>query len=467
MIYIQLGNMEFYDDSVALIKSFYPRENVAHQEDLQMSLQGGDMLIAPQLPPQNLDKREAHQWFKRELYLMLQKKTGSSLPWGFLTGVRPSKLAVRLLEKNTQEQAVIDFFVQEHLASEAKAKLALKIAKKELALLRKLDYKEGYSLYVGIPFCPTTCLYCSFTSYPLEKWSHRVDEYLDALIKELRFVSEQMQGRRLDSIYIGGGTPTTLSPEQLDRLLGTIEALFDTQQVKEFTVEAGRPDSITRQKLMAIKAHRVTRISINPQTMNQETLELIGRRHRVEQIVEAFHTARECGFDNINMDMILALPGEGKEQVRHTLEEIAGLRPESLTVHCLAIKRAAALNIWRDKYIEYDLNTSDEIVGLTAEYAARLGMEPYYMYRQKNMAGNFENVGYSLDGRECLYNILIMEEKQTIIAAGAGASTKVVFHEGERIERIENVKNVSDYIERIDEMIDRKRRFFYEEKIGG
>lgn len=458
MIYIQLEDMEFYDDSVALIRSFYPRTEVALAGLEQLKPE--DMLIAPEPVPVNSDKKQAHQCFKKKLYLLLKEKTGLDLPWGFLTGVRPSKLAVQMLEKNASDSEIIDFFVKGHLVCRPKAELALRIAKKELKLLKDIDYRNGYSLYAGIPFCPTTCLYCSFTSFPLDKWQEKVDVYLDALIKELTYISERMKGRCPDSIYIGGGTPTTLTPKQLSRLLSAIEELFDTENVKEFTVEAGRPDSITKEKLMEIRKHGITRISINPQTMNQETLDLIGRRHSVQQIKEAFYMARECGFDNINMDMILALPGEGKAQVANTLGEISNLKPESLTVHCLAIKRAAALNIWREKYIDYDFHNSDEIVGITADCAKSLGMEPYYMYRQKNMAGNFENVGYSIPGRECIYNILIMEEKQTIIAAGAGASTKVVFNEGERIERIENVKNVADYIERIDEMIERKRKFF-------
>ena len=272
-----------------------------------------------------------------------------------------------------------------------------------------------------------------------------------------------MSGKRLDTVYIGGGTPTTLEPEQLDRLLTELERGFDMENVRELTVEAGRPDSVTEEKLRVLKEHGVGRISINPQTMNDKTLEIIGRRHSAAQVEEAFWLARKAGFDNINMDIILGLPGEGIDEVRATLERISALKPESLTVHSLAIKRAAALNIWREKYIDLKFENSDEIVSLAAEYAKKIGCEPYYMYRQKNMAGNLENVGYALPGRECIYNILIMEEKQTIIAVGAGASTKVVFDAGSsspRIERVENVKDLTSYIERIDEMIMRKKNFF-------
>ena len=295
-----------------------------------------------------------------------------------------------------------------------------------------------------------------------------MDTYLEALFKEMEYVSEAMKGRRLDTIYFGGGTPTTLSETQLDKVLTKLEQLFNVKDALELTVEAGRPDSITREKLKVLKAHNVHRISINPQTMNQETLDLIGRRHTTEQIKEAFKMAREEGFDNINMDIILGLPSENIDKVKNTLDEIKALSPESLTVHSLAIKRAAALNVWRYKYSDLSIENSAEMVELAADYASSMEMQPYYMYRQKNMAGNYENVGYSKAGKECIYNVLIMEEKQTIIAMGAGASSKIVFHNQSdddhsvRIERVENVKDVTNYIERIDEMIDRKRKFFAE-----
>lgn len=349
--------------------------------------------------------------------------------------------------------------MDKHYASEAKAKLALGVAHKELGLLGQRDYINGYSLYIGIPFCPTTCLYCSFTSYSIDKWHDRVEEYLSALFCEMEFVAAKLKNRRLDTIYFGGGTPTTLSADQLDRLLGHMEKCFDMSDIVELTVEAGRPDSLTIDKLKVLKAHNVGRISINPQTMNQATLDIIGRKHTVEQVKEAFAMAHECGLDNINVDLIMGLPGEDEAMIHHTLDEVKKLAPTSLTVHSLAIKRAAALNIWRDKYQAYALNNTDEIIDAAAACAADMGMEPYYMYRQKNMAGNFENVGYSVPGLECIYNILIMEEKQSIVALGAGASTKIVMPQDDgsvRIERIENVKSVKDYIERIDEMIERK-----------
>ena len=470
MIYIKISDMDFYDDAVVLIKSFYPRTEVMqYQEQAEQTRTAQDIVIEPEVPEKDgRSKKELHEAFKCTLYTKLSAQLNKTLPWGYLTGVRPSKIAYTLLEKGADREQILKEFTKKHLVSEKKAQLALQVAQTEKSILEKMDYKNGYSLYIGIPFCPSTCLFCSFTSYSLAAYQSKVQPYLEALLKEMKYVSEAMRGRRLDTVYFGGGTPTTLSAGQLDMLLTELERQFDLSACRELTVEAGRPDSITYEKLCVLKAHHVDRISINPQTMNQQTLDLIGRRHTVEQIEEAFALAGKAGLDNINMDMILGLPGENKEMVQHTLEKIKALAPESLTVHSLAIKRAAALNIWREKYLDLQMDNSDEIVSMAADYAHQMGHQPYYMYRQKNMAGNFENVGYSKPGLECIYNILIMEEKQTIIAMGAGASTKIVFQneteggQAGRIERIENVKDVTNYIQRIDEMIERKRKFFSE-----
>lgn len=463
MIYIKIDNDTFYDDAIVLVRSFYPRMEVkAYKQDTVAT--EADKVIDITVPDMTgLNKSEMHDKFKSYLYDRLSQMTGKTLPWGYLTGVRPSKIAYVMLEDGEDEQTIKKHFMDKHKASEKKASLAINVAKKEMDILNKIDYKNGYSLYIGIPFCPSICLYCSFSSYALDAYKNYVDDYLDALIKEMTFVARAMKGRRLDTVYFGGGTPTTLGAAQLDRLITALKELFDIDGCHEFTVEAGRPDSITRDKLKVLKAHNVGRISINPQTMNQQTLDLIGRKHTVEQIKNVYSMAREEGFNNINMDIILGLPGEGINELRYTLDKIKELKPESLTVHSLAIKRAAALNIWREKYEDLKFENSDETVSLAQKYAGDIGCMPYYMYRQKNMAGNLENVGYSVPGKECIYNILIMEEKQTIIAMGAGASTKAVFDADQpnpRIERVENVKDLTSYISRIDEMIERKRLFF-------
>ena len=327
-------------------------------------------------------------------------------------------------------------------------------------ILRTMDWQEeGYSLYVGIPFCPTTCLYGSFTSYPVSVYRKDMDSYIDCLIREIAYAAERYRDRRLDGVYIGGGTPTTLSPERLDRLLVRIRTKFDRLHVQEFIGEAGRPDSITEEKLKVLLEHGIDRISINPQTMKDETLRIIGRHHTVEQTKEAYALARRMGFSHINMDLIVGLPGEGYEDVEHTMQEIAVLAPDSVTIHSLAIKRAARLNLFREKYEEMGLHNNMQIMDMTAGYCAQMGLFPYYLYRQKNMAGNFENVGYAKADRAGIYNILMMEEKQDIVACGAGTISKRVYPDG-RIERCENVKEVAQYMERIHEMTERKRKLF-------
>lgn len=360
------------------------------------------------------------------------------------------------------DEEAVHFMKENYYLSDIKAKESVKISRNELNILDEIDYKNGYSLYVGIPFCPSTCLYCSFTSNPLSRFRNKIDSYLDAVCKEIEFCKNAFAHKKISTIYVGGGTPTTLEPYQLEKLLGKIEECFDVRKLYEFTVEAGRPDSITREKLAVIKKHGVTRISINPQTMKDETLKIIGRHHTVEQFINAYKMAREEGFDNINMDFILGLPDENADDIRYNMKMVEELKPDSLTIHSLALKRAARLNIFKDKYKDYAFENSEEIMEITKETAKRLDLEPYYLYRQKNMTGNLENVGYARKSREGIYNILIMEEKQTILAVGAGASTKMVFPDGKRIERIENVKDVDLYIEKIDEMIERKNRFIQE-----
>ena len=405
-------------------------------------------------------RKERKDIVKIALYKLLVKLTGKTLPWGNLTGIRPAKLAMGLIESGMKNTEVAQEMRERYMVSPQKTALAITIANREREILKDIDYENGYSLYVGIPFCPSICLYCSFSSYPLKQWKNRVYLYLDALCKEIRAVAQIMheKGKKLDTVYIGGGTPTTLEPDQLKILLDEITANFDCEHLAEFTIEAGRPDSITREKLQMIRNYPITRISVNPQTMNQETLDIIGRRHTVEETKQAFALARECGFDNINMDLIVGLPGEDREMVEHTLDEVRVLAPDSVTVHSLAVKRAARLNIFKDRYQEMTFENNQEIMDMTMRTAYEMGMGPYYLYRQKNMKGNFENVGYAKVDKAGIYNILIMEEKQPIIAVGAGGSSKLVFDHGKRIERVENVKDVTNYIERIDEMIERKRK---------
>ncbi|MCD8082388.1 MAG: coproporphyrinogen dehydrogenase HemZ [Clostridiales bacterium] len=404
------------------------------------------------------DRRETKNRIKRRLYVLLVLYTGKQMPWGALTGIRPTKIALTRLDEGWEEARITRLMREEYYASPEKTALSLEIAKREREMLSELKDPDGYSLYIGIPFCPTTCLYCSFTSYPIAAWQSRTGEYLNALFRELDYVAQKKQGRAPDTVYFGGGTPTSLSAEDLDTLITRLETTFDLSALREFTVEAGRPDSITGEKLAVLKRHGVTRISINPQTMKEETLRLIGRRHTVADVTDRFRLAREMGFDNINMDLIIGLPQEEIEDVRATMEAVRALGPDSLTVHSLAIKRAARLNTKKEDYQDLKITNTQEMIDLTARYARDMGLEPYYLYRQKNMAGNFENVGYAAPGKACLYNVLIMEEKQTIIGCGAGTTTKRIHPQENRIERAETVKAVDQYIARVDEMIARKER---------
>lgn len=518
MILVKLNKPEFEYDIHSLIKAFYPEQNVsvtaenkAYDEPafLQMQIDylensiriawqeykyaGGQpagkeaaqeqKMVVDNLVPEDVvelegitftvdfsDRAETKNLLKQNLYRMLAEYTGKTLPWGTLTGIRPTKIPMKFLEEGKGRQEIRAYMKETYFASDEKIELSIDIAERELALLSRIDYEKGYSLYIGIPFCPTTCLYCSFTSYPLAAWAKRVDAYLDALEKEIDFVAVKFAHKHLNSIYIGGGTPTTLEPYQLDRLIRKIKCSFDLSDCLEFTVEAGRPDSITREKLEVLRKHGISRISINPQTMKQDTLKLIGRHHTVEQTVESFHMARELGFDNINMDLIMGLPEETLSDVKDTMEQLKDLAPDNITVHSLALKRAARLNMFKEDYKDYKMVNTQEHMDLTAAYAKEMGLFPYYLYRQKSMAGNLENVGYAAPGKAGVYNILIMEEKQTIMALGAGATTKFVMPAhpvpgpGERmadaykIERVENVKDVQNYLERVDEMIERKIR---------
>ena len=410
------------------------------------------------------ERIEAKNTLKQHLYELLQEGTGQQLPWGTLTGIRPTKIPMKLMEEGMPEDEIFRHMKEDYLASDEKIRLAIDIAKRERALLSRIDYERGYSLYIGIPFCPTTCAYCSFTSFPLRVWKNRVDEYLDALEKEIDFTAERFGDKVLNSVYIGGGTPSTLEPYQMDRLIKKIKASFDLSHCLEFTVEAGRPDSTTRELLQTLKDNGITRISINPQTMKQKTLDIIGRHHTVEQTLECYRTAREVGMDNINMDLIIGLPEEDLEDVRHTMEILQKLEPENITIHSLAIKRAARMTIYKDRFEDMKMVNTQAHMDLCADYCRQIGLEPYYMYRQKGMAGNMENVGYAKPGKAGVYNILIMEEKQTIMALGAGATTKFVLPDTlnengtPHIERVENVKSVEHYMARIDEMIERKAK---------
>ena len=402
-------------------------------------------------------RKERKDIVKLALYKLLVSLTGKTLPWGNLTGIRPAKLAMGLIESGMKNTEAAQEMRDRYMVSPQKTALAITIANREREILKDIDYENGYSLYVGIPFCPSICLYCSFSSYPLKQWKDRVDLYLEALCKEIKAVSEIMKqkGKKLDTVYIGGGTPTTLEPEQLKVLFDSLMEHFDCEHLVEFTIEAGRPDSITREKLMMIRNYPVTRISVNPQTMNQETLDLIGRHHTVEEIEEKFRMARSLGFDNINMDLIAGLPGDTVEGFEASLRQAIALAPENITVHTLTLKRASNIVVEHRTADYVDVAAMLDSCSMLAE----AGYRPYYMYRQKGTLQNLENIGWAKPGFECLYNIYIMEEVHTILSAGAGGSTKLVIPGQRRgkIERIFNFKYPTEYIDRFAELLDRKK----------
>ncbi|MBQ8934630.1 MAG: coproporphyrinogen dehydrogenase HemZ [Lachnospiraceae bacterium] len=430
---------------------------------------------------------------KKALYQRLSAQTGRSLPWGTLTGIRPVRI-LEMLEQQGLTPAEADSRLREQfLISADKIRLMKDIYRTEQEVLSRIDYRNTCSLYIGIPFCPTRCLYCSFTSNPIDLWADRVDLYVECLKREMQTLAAQhadagthrdrsgfIPALPISTVYIGGGTPTALTAAQLDRLLTEMEEIFciygnegaaaaqpdvaGKTPLAELTVEAGRPDSITEEKLRVLKAHRVGRISINPQTFQQKTLDLIGRRHTVEETVRAYELARRLGFDNINMDLIMGLPGENLKDVEMTLAKVRELQPDNLTVHTLAVKRAARLSTeqkaWggiERKGSSPDAGEASEIACMTelgAECAAELGMHQYYLYRQKNMAGNQENVGYAKPGKESLYNILMMEEKHSVYGLGAGSSTKEVIYADreavrpdgrKKVIRSDNPKSLKDY----------------------
>lgn len=474
MIEISSKETVFMYNAYHIVKAFFPDQEIRQRIDdrqeplVRLVLEDGSCFCIETGEEQNFPGRqEAKKYVTKMIYDYLCKETNKSLAWGMLTGIRPTKLITQEMEAGKSEAEIIKFLTATYGVSREKAHLGCQIAAREAALLARLDYEKGFSLYIGIPFCPSICSYCSFGSALLHRWADKTDLYMDALCREVAAIGRLAGDRKLNTVYIGGGTPTTLEVRQLERLLGLIQETFSFEHLLEFTVEAGRPDSITREKLEVLARYRVTRISINPQTMQQKTLDAVGRSHTPEDVGKIFYVARELGFDNINMDLIAGLPGENGVLMEDSLRQIDKLKPDSLTVHALALKRASRLG---QEHMEMDLHSEiQEMVAQGSRWAERMGLVPYYLYRQKNIAGNFENVGYAKVNKAGIYNILIMEEKQTILAAGAGATTKIVLPQKIQLEngkmtnlvRIENVKDVGEYIGRIDEMIERKGEWLW------
>ena len=390
------------------------------------------------------------------LYKLLCDFTGLTQPWGILTGVRPVKLLRRLAEESSEEQAVKKF-EKDFFVSNEKIALSRETEHNERKIL-ELSKPESFSLYVGIPFCPSRCSYCSFVMASIERAEKLIEPYTKLLCEEIKRTAEiaNKLGLRLETVYFGGGTPTTLSAEQLDTVLGTVNKSFDMSTCREFTVEAGRPDTIDIAKLFALKENKVDRISINPQTTNDEVLKTIGRKHTAQQFFDAFELARKYGFDNINTDLIAGLPTDTPESFKNSLDSIVRLNAECITVHTLCMKRASRLTT---EGVTLDLQQARDTREMLAYTQNILGQNeyiPYYMYRQSRMVGNLENVGWSKRGFESLYNVYVMDETHTILACGSGGVTKLKRNNPDYLERIFNFKYPYEYIDRFDELIQRK-----------
>ena len=390
------------------------------------------------------------------IFALLSDITGYTPPWGVLTGVRPSKLMLRLIDQMGAEGAR-RYFTEDLLVSEEKTNLAQTVAAAEEKIIA-LSERISFSLYVAIPFCPTRCSYCSFVSHSIANSNAKklLPEYLDKLAEEIRMTGEIASelGLRLESVYFGGGTPGVLEAPQLDRLLYAVENSFDLSTVREYTVEIGRPDTVTPEKLRILRLHNVGRISINPQTFNQKTLDLIGRNHKVEQAVKAYQLAKAYGFESINMDLIAGLPEETLEDFKASVDTAISLSPENITVHTLALKRSSELNASGAGVSGG--NTAKQMLEYASKRLYGSKYEPYYMYRQSKCVGNLENVGWCKSGKDCLYNVFMMEECHTVIAVGAGAVTKLCDPDSTNVERIFNFKYPYEYISGFDKITERK-----------
>lgn len=466
----QLCRLFFPDENITVSESFTECDDDKRAEinvsdslvTIKAELDGKHYEVSEELEETEEKEKELH--IARILYKILIKHTGFTPPWGILTGVRPVKLFRSLCMEKGEEKAV-ERFKDTLLVTDAKIAIAQRTFRNETPFLQQSE-DNSFSLYISIPFCPTRCAYCSFVSQTVEKTAKLLPEYVDLLVKEISYTAKTAKdlGLKLETVYMGGGTPTTLTAQQMERVLCAVNDSFDISSVREFTVEAGRPDTVTKEKLEAIKRAGVGRISINPQTMNDDIRENIGRKHTTKQTVEAFEMARSVGFDDINMDLIAGLPGESEERFADSLSRVIGLAPEAVTVHTLALKRASNLVIGgeaeysaRGAHCAAMLDSSDRLLSAG-------GYQPYYLYRQTRIVGNLENVGWSKPGYEGLYNIYIMDETHTILAVGAGGVTKLKEPGVNNIKRIFNHKFPYEYNSRFDEIIDRKRGIteFYE-----
>jgi len=401
--------------------------------------------------------KEAEHRLSVLMYRVLSEVTGKKPPFGVMTGIRPAKYMADLMEKGMSPEDAEKLFTERSLVDPRKAELCRMTAETGLRM-RKSCREDGFSLYVSIPFCPSRCSYCSFVSKTVERDRSMTGRYVEALCRELEYTSRITKdlGLTMQTLYIGGGTPTVLSADELRTLTGALAEYFGSPSEGEFSVEAGRPDTITEEKLRVLKEAGVTRISINPQTANDDVLRAVGRRHTAADIEDCYRLARSLGFDNINADLIAGLPGDYLGSFAHSVEWAADtLRAENITVHALTLKRASFLRETESEIFSPD---ASDMVDLAQRELTARGYIPYYMYRQKGTVDSLENTGYARPGTECLYNLFIMDELQSIIACGAGAVTKLRNSSTDLIERVFDLKYPQEYLDRFGEMLERKDR---------
>lgn len=473
-----IDNHKFHYELESLCRVFYPDEKIRkiyettyekHEKIVFTSMketgETSELFVSVNIAEKQTERKkdctsddDAELLMATMLYECLSECTAYTPKWGLQTGVRPSKLMLSLIEHYGDEGAK-RYFRDKLLVSEKKTLLAYDVAKREEKIIKK-SKKNSFSLYISIPFCPTRCNYCSFVSHSIEKTQKLIKPYVDKLCQEIKLTGGIAKniGVTLETVYFGGGTPTTLSAEDLARLFKTIESSFDLSSVFEYTVEAGRPDTISKEKLIILKSHNVGRISINPQTFNNEILKTIGRNHTVEDFYSAFNLARQCSFDTINIDLIAGLTNDTQESFKNSLESAKSIKPENITVHTLSLKRSSDIVEKDETSLQLKGNIVEEMVKTSHEMLTNSGYLPYYMYRQSKSLGNLENVGFCIEGMECAYNIFMMEESQTILSCGAGAVTKLKSPDGKSLERIFNYKYPYEYIDRFEELIKRKNK---------
>lgn len=456
-------NMDGYDNEMMpLLKVFYPGESIhrsaKEQSPYRILLEADQVTVAyfdgfnevkTYTEPKRLEDWKLQT--KQLLFDLCTHVTGKDVHWGVLNGIRPTKLAFKLYKSLGHRDKVVEVLCGKYRLSPPKAHLLMDVIEVESQILA--NYGHGHSIYIGVPFCPSKCAYCTFPSYQADQWQAEYASYAEALINEIDAGSQWFSN--CESIYIGGGTPTSLTDHDFDQVVRRVRHHLGPRQL-EFTVEAGRPDSISENKLRSMVDAGVNRISINPQTMCDITLKAIGRSHDSQAIVDCFDLARKLGFDHINMDLILGLPGETIHEVRETLKKVIDLGPESITVHTLAYKRGSKLS--DDLTPEKMARAMDDSLKLVEEKMAKEGYRPYYLYRQKQMIGNYENVGYCQPGHESVYNILIMEEVSDIVAFGAGAISKRIVNG--RISRLDQPKDVRTYLGNLKRILEKKENFF-------